>query len=248
MGPYIVTEYRAAPNARALFVRDVFRQFFDARRSFLEVFERCVIKGWPDRKAAVRVNFRLQELFYARETLRLAHLVNHSASNEGAWGSYASLSNVHERLDVGWSDLDEDTLKNSDSAYWSTQDSVDTLLRALCIGLEGLRADAAEVKMAPCGIVERVDVVGQVRQGELPVLVDALPDPLLLQACKERFSNRIVPAVSSPAHARFQVISSAEPSPVIAPVLAALIRMDDGLSRPPTSNGDPHGIQHQLAA
>ena len=102
--------------------------------------------------------------------------------------------------------------------------------------------------MAPCGIVERVDVVGHVRLGQLAVLADAFLDPLLLQTCKEGFSDRIVPAVSSPAHARFQVISSAEPSPVIAPVLATVIRVDDGPSRPPTSNGDQHGIQHELAA
>jgi hypothetical protein len=122
-----VTEHLAEPNPRALFVRDVFRQFFDARRSFLEILERCVIKGWPDRKAAVRVNFRLQELFYACETLRLDHLVNHSSSNQAAWGSYVSLSNVHERLNKGWGDLDEATLKNNDSAYAAMQTEIEAL-------------------------------------------------------------------------------------------------------------------------
>jgi hypothetical protein len=46
-----------------------------------------------------------------------------------------------------------------EDGYWSSQDSVDTRLVALCTGFEHLRTHAAKVGMASGPIVERVDVV-----------------------------------------------------------------------------------------
>jgi hypothetical protein len=54
---------------------------------------------------------------------------------------------------------------------------------------------ADDVAMASDAIVERVDVVGHICNCQIPVLVDPLLDPLLLQTCKEGFSDCVVPAI-----------------------------------------------------
>jgi len=82
--------------------------------------------------------------------------------------------------------LEGRTSRSSHSTPGVAQDSADTLLSALCIGLEGLRADTSEVKV-PSGRI--VDVVGHIGQGEFPVLANALLDPLLLCARREGFSD-----------------------------------------------------------
>ena len=60
------------------------------------------------------------------------------------------------------------------------------------------------------GIVERLDVISDIVSGQLAGLVDFLLDPLFLQATEEGFDHGVVPAISSSAHARLQMISLAE--------------------------------------
>ena len=40
-------------SARAKLVEDVFLRYLDARRAFNLALERCALKGWPDRGAAI---------------------------------------------------------------------------------------------------------------------------------------------------------------------------------------------------
>src|SRR5215469_243389 len=134
----------------------------------------------------------------------------------------------------------------SERPLWSSQGSVDTLLRALRIGFKGLWADASKVAMASRPIVERVDVIGHVCDRQFTVLVDPLLDPLLLQTRKEGFSHRIVPTISPSAHARLEAIRSTEASPVIATVLASLVRMDHSSSRTSASHSHHHSIQNEF--
>lgn len=96
--------------------------------------------------------------------------------------------------------------------------------------LECLGTDSTQITVTARSIVERFDVVRDIRPRDLPVLVDALPDPLLLQAPEEGLGNRIVPAVSPSTHAGLQTMASAKPPPVIAAVLRALIGVNDGLA------------------
>ena len=121
----------ATPHSRAVFIQGIFREFFDARLEFNVVFERCALKGWPDRKAAIRTSFRLQELFYARETLRLHHLVSRSASHEAAWQSYGGLNAVLERLQEGWTAADEVALLKRNAKYSAMQTEIQDLQAVL---------------------------------------------------------------------------------------------------------------------
>ena len=91
-------------------MREALRQYLEAQREFNVVLERCSLKGWPDKKAALRVTLRVQELFCEREALRLNHLLQDCARDNAAWESYTSISKVRERLEDGWNDDDEEAL------------------------------------------------------------------------------------------------------------------------------------------
>lgn len=78
----------------------------------------------------------------------------------------------------------------------------------------------------PAGsIVEHLDVIEDIGAGEITCLVDALFDPLFLQATKKRLDNGVVPAVTAPAHAGIEIVFSTEAQPVVTAVLSALIRV-----------------------
>ena len=62
---------------------------------------------------------------------------------------------------------------------------MDTSPLNLVSRLELLRADATQMAMAARSIVERLDVVGQIRERKLAVLVDVLFDPFFLQTAEE---------------------------------------------------------------
>src|SRR5689334_6461391 len=93
-------------------------------------------------------------------------------------------------------------------AAWSSQDSVDTCLAALCIGLKGLWASAPQVAVTSDSIVKRLDVIGHVGNSQFSVLVDPLLDSFLFQTSKERLRDGIVPAVPSSAHAGLEAVCS----------------------------------------
>ena len=65
-------------------------------------------------------------------------------------------------------------------------------------------------------IIEHLDILVDLGSGDLPSRVDALLDALLLQAAKERFGHRVIPAVATPAHARLKMMRMAETPPRIA--------------------------------
>ena len=80
---------------------------------------------------------------------------------------------------------------------WSAQDLVDTpFLLSNCCGFEAVGAHSVQVTMAAHRIVERFDMVGDVRQRKRSGLVDLLLDPFFLQAAKKGFGHGVVPAVS----------------------------------------------------
>ena len=68
-------------------------------------------------------------------------------------------------------------------------------------------------------VVERFNVIRSVGNGNFPILVDSLFDAHFLQTAEERFGNRVVPAVSPPAHAWFETIRFAEASPIATTIL-----------------------------
>ena len=68
-------------------------------------------------------------------------------------------------------------------------------------------------------VVERFNVIRNVGNGNFPILVDSLFDALFLQTAEEEFGDRVVPAISLPAHTRFETVRFAEASPIVTSVL-----------------------------
>jgi hypothetical protein len=117
------------PSARVTLVSDIFRQYLDALREFEGVLEQCSLKGWPDKKNALRTAFRIQELFYEQMRFRLDHLLQSSASDDAIW-KRATISSVHERLEAGWKDTDEALLRKNQS-YAAVQKEIEDLRAVL---------------------------------------------------------------------------------------------------------------------
>lgn len=108
------------------------------------------------------------------------------------------------------------------------------------------RAYTTDMAVASRTIVELFDVFGDVLRSRLSIFVNVLLDPFFLEAAEKRFGNSIVPAISSAAHAGLKMMGFAEPPPGVAPVLRALIGMNQSSTRPPASHGHQNGIKHEL--
>jgi hypothetical protein len=112
------------PETRALLVEGVFLRFIEARVEFILALERCTLKGWPDKRAAIRSNTHLQQLFYELLSLRLKHIVLRSASDDSGWNEYTSTEKVHVRVQDGWSEDEEQALRLCDNAYAQIQSEI----------------------------------------------------------------------------------------------------------------------------
>ena len=113
-------------RARADLIKDVFLRCQDARLEFNSALERCALKGWPDRSAAVRTATRLQELYFSQLSARLTHLV--SRGDMGApWKEYATTAQVQGRVQEGWTEQEEAALRSYDAAYCQLQPKIDAL-------------------------------------------------------------------------------------------------------------------------
>lgn len=86
---------------------------------------------------------------------------------------------------------------------WTSQGFVDTSLSMFRHGFKGLRTDPAEMAVSPDAIIEGLDVLVDIDPSHRSSYVDALLDPLLLQAAEKGFSHCVVPAVTPSAHAGF---------------------------------------------
>jgi hypothetical protein len=98
-------------------VREAFRQYLESSREFLLAAEGFALKGWPDRKVALHNTFRLQQLFHDREALRFDHLTVGLGPEDVLWKSLSSMSNIFQRIDALWNDVEEDALKMANAAY-----------------------------------------------------------------------------------------------------------------------------------
>ena len=98
---------------------------------------------------------------------------------------------------------------------WTSQAFADTSVSPIRHGFKGLRTDPAQMAVATGTIIEHVDVIRYLGFGDLTSRVDALLDPLLLQAAKKGFGHRVIPAIATSAHAGLQVMRMAETPPRI---------------------------------
>jgi len=106
---------------------------------------------------------------------------------------------------------------------WSYQDLVDTRIALTMRHFEFIWTDSAKIAVPTNRIVEAIYVLGKVQRGGFSISVDMFLDALFLQATEEGFRHSIVPAISSPAHARFKMIRLAVTPPGITSVLSSLI-------------------------
>lgn len=82
-------------------------------------------------------------------------------------------------------------------------------------GFKRLRTDTAQMAVPTSAMIEQFDVIRDLGSGHLTSCIDALLDPLLFQATKERFGHCVIPAVATPAHTRFKMMRLTEASPRI---------------------------------
>ena len=98
----------------AVAIRATFRQYIEAKREFGAVAERCLLKGWPDRKAAVQCTSRLGDLVAKIELLRFEYLMSAVPVDAMALKSFTC---IFDRLYKGWQDSDEVALREENPTY-----------------------------------------------------------------------------------------------------------------------------------
>jgi hypothetical protein len=102
------------PDNPAIAIRDIFRQYVEAKREFGAVAERCLLKGWPDRKAAVQSTSRLGNLVSEIELLRFEYLMCAVPVDATVLKSFAC---IFDRLYKGWRDDEEVALRDRNPTY-----------------------------------------------------------------------------------------------------------------------------------
>ena len=101
--------------------------------------------------------------------------------------------------------------------------------------------------MPPIRVVEKLDVVENVRACVVSGLVDLSLDALGLQQREEALGHGVVVTVASSTHAGFQVVVVEKLAPIAAGVLDALIRVNQHpLLRLATPDGHQQGVDDQI--
>jgi hypothetical protein len=77
--------------------------------------------------------------------------------------------------------------------------------------------------MAAGSLIENIDVIEDTGLGQVPCLVNALANSLLLQAAEEGFRHRIIPAIASTTHGGHLTMDMAK----AAPIITAILRLRD---------------------
>lgn len=95
-------------------IRNIFLEYLECKRELFGIAEACSVKGWPDRKSAIRNAYKLQFLFTEREALRLAYLIESGGFDDTAC---VSVSKISERLLQNWTDGDEKALLEQEARY-----------------------------------------------------------------------------------------------------------------------------------
>src|SRR5712692_3606583 len=83
--------------------------------------------------------------------------------------------------------------------------------------------DLSKRRMSPPGIVERLNVIEDVRARRVAGRVGLSMHTLLLERGKEALDRRVVPAVATPAHAASDALRGQQALKVVAGVLATLV-------------------------
>ena len=95
-------------------LRTAFREYLESQRQFIKTADTCSHRGWPDRGAVLYNTWQCQRLYIRRQELRFEHLLLRGEFEIGVWNS---LTEICDRLDGNWSDIDERGALDNDSAY-----------------------------------------------------------------------------------------------------------------------------------
>jgi hypothetical protein len=101
-------------KSRAASVEGKFRESQDSYLEFLEIAERRATEVSPDYRLAWQNAFRLQHLLMKQQNLRFEYLLGNGQLDTQ---TARSISRIKERLDKGWADKEEESLKNSLPSY-----------------------------------------------------------------------------------------------------------------------------------
>ena len=95
-------------------VRNILSEYVEARKTYLVSSERCLLKGWPDRKQAVSNSTRLKILQGEAELMRFDFLMS---SGLDATAVCRSLESIMDRLYTHWTDAEDAALKHKNPSY-----------------------------------------------------------------------------------------------------------------------------------
>src|ERR1700733_7639440 len=106
--------HKADSLDHATAIRLAFREYSDSQRQFMNVADTCSHRGWAGRGAVLYNTWQCQRLYIRRQELRFEHLLLRGEFEIGVWNS---LTEICDRLDGNWSDIDERGALDNDSAY-----------------------------------------------------------------------------------------------------------------------------------
>jgi hypothetical protein len=95
-------------------IRGAMSEYLESQRQFMRTAETCSHRGWPDRGAILYYTWKCQQLYVHRQELRFEHVFSRGEFETGVW---SSLSNITDRLDKNWSDIDESGVLSNNPAY-----------------------------------------------------------------------------------------------------------------------------------
>ncbi len=96
---------------------EIFRRYTESKLELFSIAERCSLKGWPDRREALRNAFRLQQLFCEQELRRAEHIAAASRTSGGSPRLPTTLNVIDEMVHQSETDLEEKALRQADPRY-----------------------------------------------------------------------------------------------------------------------------------
>ena len=130
---------------------------------------------------------------------------------------------------------------------WAAAGLVDTTLRSFCLPFELYRAQIAQRRVPPPGIIEALDVIKHVGFRLVTRAVHFVRRAFSFQRGEEALHRGIVPAVAGSAHATGHAMVSQQPLEGLTGVLAPPIRvMQDRLRLAAPPDRHHEGVRDQL--
>jgi len=147
-------------------VDDVFRKYLKSTRGFWRVAQRRAVKQAPNARPLLLKAFRLQLVLIDHQAMRFGYLLEGDTPD---WRAFKTLNSITDRLNKGWSEVEETSLLSRNSFYREIVEEMKTLQseldsKALGAPLRELQSDANYLD-ARRSLAERVQVLDdQLRQ------------------------------------------------------------------------------------